>query len=317
MKKVIITSMIVMMFAGIAWALTSNDGKKLSGAHYNLNIIGVKDKTAPMDDTQGHSLFVKLDGKTRIMLAEGADFEVTDRNGTDGDGAAFTLPNPDPDNTGTTLYSVFARALGKPGGKAKMVTGAYDPDTGEDVYSVCVLEVERTKGKPRFENVSKELLYIYAYIYVGLADPDGIPDSGDEYPIYEFMRLPLFAEELQGYFWDYDNNGLKLLQLRFYEGIFTTVPGVVDSVVPDSGEQGADNLVVTITGEGIALGSGANVVFSNDGISIVDVVNTTNDTVQVTIDIDAEAAVGEGYLTVTSIDTGEEWIGPFEVVAAP
>ncbi|MDX5423275.1 MAG: hypothetical protein LPK14_13540 [Hymenobacteraceae bacterium] len=27
---------------------------------------------------------------------------------------------------------------------------------------------------------------------------------------------PLFDEAMQGYFWDYDNDGLKLLQLRFY-----------------------------------------------------------------------------------------------------
>jgi hypothetical protein len=30
-------------------------------------------------------------------------------------------------------------------------------------------------------------------------------------------RYPLFAEELQDYFWSYDNSGLRLIQLRFYE----------------------------------------------------------------------------------------------------
>ena len=34
--------------------------------------------------------------------------------------AAFRLPNPDPDGDGTTSYSVYVRALGKPGGKATM-----------------------------------------------------------------------------------------------------------------------------------------------------------------------------------------------------
>ena len=29
-------------------------------------------------------------------------------------------------------------------------------------------------------------------------------------------RLPLFDDRLQDYFWDYDNKGLKLVQLRFY-----------------------------------------------------------------------------------------------------
>jgi hypothetical protein len=30
-------------------------------------------------------------------------------------------------------------------------------------------------------------------------------------------RTPLFDSSLQNYFWSYDNNGLKLLQLRFYQ----------------------------------------------------------------------------------------------------
>ena len=97
-----------------------------SGPHYNLNIIGVpKDKTATMDNNSGHRIFVKLDGKSRILLTEGP-FQVLDANGTDGL-AAFQLPNPDPDGDGTTVYSVYARALGKPGGKATMNTGAIDP----------------------------------------------------------------------------------------------------------------------------------------------------------------------------------------------
>lgn len=304
------------MVVGLGTTLAGPQGNGVpSGAHYNLNIIGVQNpKTADMTDTNGHTIFIDLYGKTKIMLAEGDDFEVTDRNGTDSSGAAFTLPNPDPDNTGTTLYSVYARPLGKPGGKAKMVTGAWDPDIQDYVYSVCVLEVERTKGKQTFQNVSKELLYIYAYIWVS-AGPDTIVGTADD--IYDFMRVPLFHEALQGYFWEYDNNGLKLLQLRFYEGVSTTVPGVVDSVVPDSGVQGEDDLVVTITGTDIAVGSGANVSFSNDGISIKSVVKFDINTLIVTIDIASDAEVSEGYLLVTRIDDGVEWIGPFEVVAAP
>ena len=51
------------------------------------------------------------------MLTEGPDFLVLDANGTDGE-ASFELPNPDPTGSGTTVYSVFARALGTPGGKS-------------------------------------------------------------------------------------------------------------------------------------------------------------------------------------------------------
>jgi hypothetical protein len=54
--------------------------------------------------------------------------------------------------------------------------------------------------------VTKELLFIYADI-----DGGGV------------KRYALFDDALEGYYWDYDNNGLKLLQLRFYE-VPTTVP---------------------------------------------------------------------------------------------
>ncbi|HEU4637919.1 MAG TPA: hypothetical protein VFS84_03635, partial [Candidatus Binatia bacterium] len=64
-----------------------------NGPHYNLNIIGVpKVKTALMKDSgltgqYGHAIFVKEDGLSKIMLSQGATFQVLDKNGTDGDGA--------------------------------------------------------------------------------------------------------------------------------------------------------------------------------------------------------------------------------------
>lgn len=171
-----------------------------SGAHYNLNIIGVpKGKSATMDANMGRRIFVPLTGKTKINLSEG-DFQVLDANGTDGS-ASFQLPSPDPDGDGVTSYSVFARALGKPGGSAKIVTCATDPLTMEEVCSTLNYVAVRNSGKSRFTNVSNELLFLYA-------DLDG--DGTDE-------RYSLFDDRLQDYFWEYDNNGLKLLQLRFYE----------------------------------------------------------------------------------------------------
>jgi hypothetical protein len=172
----------------------------LSGAHYNLNIIGVpKNKTADMTGSSGHRIFVPLAGKTKILLSQG-DFAVLDANGTDGS-AAFQLPNPDPANTGITTYSVYARALGKPGGAATIATCATDPTTGEEVCSTLTYLAVRSTGKSSFTNVSNELLYIYADL-----NQDGVAE-----------RYPLFDDRLQDYFWSYDNNGLKVLQLRFYQ----------------------------------------------------------------------------------------------------
>ncbi|MBB6610663.1 hypothetical protein H7F15_06415 [Pontibacter sp. Tf4] len=182
-------------------ALATGNGAP-SGSHYNLNIIGVsKGKTATMDGNSGHRIFVSLEGNTKILLAEGDTYQVLDANGTDSNGAKFQLPNPDPDNDGITEYSVWARALGKPGGSSTMSTCAYDPMSGEDVCSTESLVSVRSKGKSSFTNVSKDLLYIYADL-----DNDG-----------DTERYPLFDDRLEDYYWSYDNNGLKILQLRFYE----------------------------------------------------------------------------------------------------
>ena len=171
-----------------------------SGSHYNLNLIGVpKNKSASLSGGDGHRIFVPLAGSTKIMLSEG-DFQVLDANGTDGQ-AAFQLPSPDPDNDGVTQYSVFARALGKPGGSSTTTTCATDPTTGEQYCSIESMVMVRSTGKSSFSNVSKQLLYVYADI-----DGDGVVD-----------RMPLFDSRLQDYLWQYDNQGLKLLQLRFYE----------------------------------------------------------------------------------------------------
>lgn len=219
MKKLIAITLAVVLLATLGGvALAGNGNGAPSGPHYNLNIIGAKfDKNEDFDGGNGHRIFVDLNGPTKIMLAEGP-FAVLDANGTDGT-AEFQLPNPDPENTGTSEYSVFARALGKPGGKADMTTGAYEwidlngdgiVDPGELFVrmSVITLKLNRTNGKQSFTNVTKYLLYIYVDL-----DGDGKAE-----------RYNLFNDALQDYFWQYNNQGLKLCQLRFYPGVQTTVP---------------------------------------------------------------------------------------------
>lgn len=195
-----------------------------SGSHYNLNFIGVpQGKTADMTDNSGHRIFVPLWGNAKILLCESGSggecadvsgFQVLDANATDGP-AKFALPDPDPDADGTTVYSVFVRALGTPGGQATNTTcgmgagedGVLGTADDEEICSVVQVQLGRTKGKSTFENVSKEMLYVYADV-----NGDGTVD-----------RVPLFSDQLIGYFWDYDNQGLKLAQFRFYP-CTSTVP---------------------------------------------------------------------------------------------
>jgi len=195
-----------------------------TGSHYNLNFIGVPNsKTADMTGNDGHRIFVALLGQTKILLCESGtgteclnvtDFQVLDANGTDGT-AKFALPNPDPTNSGSTVYSAYVRALGTPGGHATNTTcgmgagadGILGTADDEEICSIVQLILNRNKGQSTFTNVSKELLYVYADV-----NGDGTVD-----------RVPLFDSRLAGYFWDYDNTGLKLAQFRFYP-CSTTVP---------------------------------------------------------------------------------------------
>jgi hypothetical protein len=182
-----------------------------NGAHYNLNIIGVpKEKSADMTGNNGGRIFVPLAGKTKIMLIEGSDYAVLDANGTDGS-ASFQLPNPDTDGDGVSSYSIYARALGTPGGSVTIRTCA-DADLTDGYVEVCSAEpltLTRTKGgAPKFSNVSTELLTILVPTDILNADGSVLLESG---------RYTIFDDALENYFWEYDNNGLKLLQLRFYE----------------------------------------------------------------------------------------------------
>src|SRR2546422_3760368 len=95
---------------------------------------------------------------TKILLSQAADgvFEVLDKNGTDGE-ASFSLPVP-----GT--YTVWARALGTPGGQSKIATCAtfVDPITGVATI-LCSTDNEvfvRGTGKSSFRNVTSALTTI-------------------------------------------------------------------------------------------------------------------------------------------------------------
>jgi hypothetical protein len=183
-----------------------------SGAHYTLNIIGApKSKNPDMGGAGGNVIFVNLGTKdgaavtTKILLEQSAsagEFAVVDKNGTDGE-AKFSLPAPGG-------YTVWARALGTPYGRAKITTCATDVTGTVADGDICSTQNEvfvRGTGKSSFRNVTTALTTISLD---PLADADAVTACGG-------TTVGLFDPCLQGYFWQYDNNGLKLLQVRFYQ----------------------------------------------------------------------------------------------------
>ena len=213
MIAVAIALMAVMLVPAFAAAAPKEDkgNGAPNGPHWNLNIIGVsKDKNMP-EGLGGNVIFVAL-GKndrvtTRIDLVEGDEFAVLDKDGTDGK-AELQLMDPYPDdvtpgiNTGEDpVYRIYIRALGKPGGNAEITTGFTD-EFGGEWLSLESVSVERKGGQSRFSDETLKL----TTIYVDMTD-DGIVNP---------VRYNLFGNEAWNYFWDYDNGGLKLLQMRIY-----------------------------------------------------------------------------------------------------
>ena len=54
------------------------------------------------------------------------------------------------------------------------------------------------------------------YCFGTIVDGACLDVGGDDIG-FETTRIALFAGDTQDWFWNYDNNDLKLLQLRFYE----------------------------------------------------------------------------------------------------
>jgi hypothetical protein len=230
MKKLffVLAAVAIGTIAGFAQQTTTGSGAP-SGAHYNLNLIGVTNgKNPPLTGSDRHTIFVPLytNGKdgpdtdpvpgTDIWLTQGpfavcdgnAFDAATDCNGTQiaKQGAVFQLPcNTNITTaTGTTLvpcttgasasYDVWARTLGTPGGSSTLTTCATDP-TGNLVCSTNKAVFVRMKPN-KFTNVTDAL--------TSLVDTNTL------------QTVALFQGGFQGFFWDYDNNGNKLVQLRFY-----------------------------------------------------------------------------------------------------
>ncbi len=174
-----------------------------------------------------HSIFVALGTigagspvKSNIYLQEG-DFKVCDGNAFDEtydcsnppvkikntNGATFRLPcNETINQTGATadactggeVYTVWARALGQPGGLAEITTCVEDSGLTGNVNRICSLEsaiLLRNTGKNSFKNETNALTSFVAA-------------NGD--------RFNLFDDDFQDFLWEYDNKGLRNAQLRFY-----------------------------------------------------------------------------------------------------
>ncbi len=203
----------------VAQQSTTGNGAP-SGTHYDLNIIGVShNKNVNMNQGAGNVIFVGLGSNdvsvsTNIQLSPGP-FQVLDKNGTDGT-ASFQLPADS-----TNAYTVWARALAKPGGQSTMITCADTGTTLTGTGQICSTEHVvsiRLKGKSSFKDVTTALTTItFTITDLTTVNPLTLACLGITQTTGSItVTVPLFSPCLNNFLWQYNNQGLKLLQLRFY-----------------------------------------------------------------------------------------------------
>jgi hypothetical protein len=170
-----------------------------SGPHFNLNLIGAKTTNCPQTEgSGGNVIFVPLFGNSKIELFKGDTFAVLDNNACTDKVAQFQLP---PTNTtgGVFSYTVWARVVGKPGGSGSLTTCATNSTSLETLCSLNQVITVRTKGQQKFVNVTTELTTLCFINSLG-----------------QTQCVNIFDPAFQDFFWSYDNQGQKILQLRFY-----------------------------------------------------------------------------------------------------
>jgi hypothetical protein len=226
MKKIVITSLIVVVLVGLGVVFANGIGNSIpdNGKHYQINIIGVpKGKTADMSNPNRRTIFVNLGNNgaitTKINIvpntADPCDFDVLDGNGTDGE-ATIAVPY---DTLGDLSYNVYAIALGKPGGSVH-VDAEVTFTNGDIALLETSFDLKRNTGQPTVKNISN------IFRASGWIDTNGsgVEDSGDT----TFTNVWVFnLPNLEDYYWNYDNSGLQHMQVRFYQttsGSYSTVP---------------------------------------------------------------------------------------------
>lgn len=148
-----------------------------------------------------------------ISKKEGAVFELPCNNNiTDDDQDAFV---PCDAAVPSAEYEVWSRALGKPGGSYQITTCATVTDDevqdqGPELMCSTEREVKsRTKGRTLYADVTDALGSMVVDLCVEEFEGDCLT--------WETTRISLFSGDTQDWFWNYVNDGVRLVQLRFYD----------------------------------------------------------------------------------------------------
>lgn len=243
MKYVLaITAVGIMLLAAMIAAVSADppegkgkgNGIDLTGEHYNLNIIGKKSDWnggGSYDNPDRHTMFVPEDTKAKdengdyifsyttpddvvhegaigIGFTRGDDFAVKDGNAFDDGWCHFQV--------GGKTYKVFICCKAKPGYTSDIGAWVYAEDDTGNWYYMDVGEIQ-VKGRKFIE--CTDLFYVSTEEddFGILTEDMWVFDYLDYVSEYDFSEDPNYSDIVDAmYFWDLQNNGNKLIKLRFY-----------------------------------------------------------------------------------------------------
>ncbi len=219
MKKIFIIILLACMLVTSTCMLSAlakrpdktSDGPKpgidFSGEHFTLNILGKKNiGNGSYDNPDRHTMFVPLQGDTRILMHLGSSFGVLDGNGLDGE-CIFQMPRKQKN------FRVYIVTLGKPM-DGSMVEYAqnftYDNVTKTWYYELPleVFDVSAHKGNPKWMDVSDAFMINLSY-YNSTSNITGWLYLG------WLWQVPGELWEQSYYFWDLKGAD-RHIQVRFY-----------------------------------------------------------------------------------------------------
>jgi hypothetical protein len=234
---------VLVLGLGSGFALTAEGGDKLSGPHFQFNLIGHPKGGIGGDTSGGRSIMVPLktangsasmtcdvDGvvieddiapkyTTQVMGGVKLYFEVSnqvgqftivDRDATDGV-AKILVPASMLNNDDTIKFDIYIRALGKP--NTCMNINAYAFDDAQVLYFYAgSAYISRRTGKSVFVKANDLFDVWWCQVNkVNPADPTTwVCAAGTE------VNLSVFDDKFESYFWQILNDGSRNVQVRIY-----------------------------------------------------------------------------------------------------
>lgn len=227
--------LIGLVFALPAAAQPGPPEVKLSGPHWQFNLIGSKKGTSG-DESNGRAIMIPLKNATgpnqivceadevvfeddtaptfqtqepagaKLYFESGgeSEFEIVDRDATDGS-ARIIIPTVEIDGEQVIAVDVWIRVLGKPNTCIDIDAYAQDVDQGLYFWAGSV-DLNRKTGRSTWTNVNS--LFDVNFCQVDPVTQACIAGTTEE--------LSVFNDVFENYFWSLLNNGTRNIQVRLY-----------------------------------------------------------------------------------------------------